>query len=252
MENIVTPVNAQEFDKLLREAGYNDEKREFIVDGFTNGFPLGYTSSRKVQVTSRNLKFTIGDEVDLWNKVMKEVKLKGYARPFKKNPYKDDFIQSPIGLVPKDNGTDMRLIFHLSYPQVKKGDHSTSVNANTPEHLCKVKYPDFIDAVKYCLEEGISCKVAKSDNRSAFRNLGIKKGQWCYLIMFAKNPVDGKWYYFIDKCLPFGASISCSHFQAVSDAVAYLVEFRSGKVVINYLDDYLFAHWCKCMCNSAS
>ena len=55
--------------------------------------------------------------------------------------------------------------------------------------------------------------------------------------------------YFVDKCLPFGASISCSHFQAVSDAIAHLVKFRTGKAIINYLDDYLFAHFCRSMCN---
>ena len=47
---------------------------------------------------------------------MKEVKLKWYARPFKQIPYKF-YIQSPIGLVPKDNGRDMRLIFHFSHPR---------------------------------------------------------------------------------------------------------------------------------------
>ena len=67
--------------------------------------------------------------------------------------------------------------------------------------------------------------------------------------MPAKNPRDDQWYYFVDKCLPFGASISCSHFQAVSDAVAFLVEFRTGKIVINYLDDYLFVHFRKSLCN---
>ena len=34
---------------------------------------------------------------------MKEVKEGRYAGPFKDNPYKY-YIQSPIGLVPKDNG----------------------------------------------------------------------------------------------------------------------------------------------------
>ena len=144
----------------------------------------------------------------------------------------------------------MRLIFHLSYPRTKKGEVSTSVNANTPEHLCKVQYPDFNDAVLRCLQEGKSCKIAKLDNHSAFRNLGILKSHWRYLIMKAKSPIDGQWYYFIDKCLPFGASISCAHYQAVSDAVAFLVEFRTGKVVINYLDDYLFAQYLRNLCNN--
>ena len=249
LDSIVTPVNADILIELLIEAQYNSEKCEFLVQSFKQGFTLGYTRKEKVQIKSNNLKFVIGDEIDLWNKVMKEVRLKRYAGPFKQLPYDDDYIQSPVGLVPKDDGRDMHLIFHLSHPRVAKGKCSSSVNANTPEHLCKVKYPDFNEAVLRCIQEGKNCKLAKSDNRSAFCNLGILHDQWRYLILKARNPIDGKWYFFVDKCLPFGASISCSHYQAVSDAVAYLVQFRTGKVVVNYLDDYLFAHYFCNLCN---
>ena len=50
---------------------------------------------------------------------MKEDKMKRYPRPYYQIPYKTDFIQSPIGLVPKDGSEDVRLIFHLSYQGAK-------------------------------------------------------------------------------------------------------------------------------------
>ena len=182
---------------------------------------------------------------------MKEVKLKWYAGPFESIPaqFEDDYIQSPIGLVPKDNGKDLRLIFHLSYPRVKTGQNSTSVNANTPKEQCRVKYPDFADTILRCLQEGQSCSMSKSDQRSAFRNLSILPGQWRYLLMRAKSPLDGKYYYFVDKCLPFGASISCAHFQKVSDAIAAIVEYKTSRKVTNYLDDYLFMAFLTFLCN---
>ena len=74
---------------------------------------------------------------------MKEVKLKRYAGPFKNIPFEEDFIQSLLGLVPKDNRTDMRLIFHLSHSRKCVNGESMSVNGNTPGHLCKVKIPRF-------------------------------------------------------------------------------------------------------------
>ena len=123
------------------------------------------------------------------------------------------------------------------------------MNANTPKEDCKVKYNEFDQAVLRCLEEGIGCSIAKSDMSSAFRNLGIKKDHWPYLVMFATSPLDGKDYYFVDKCLPFGASISCAHFQAFSDAIAFLVKFKTSKRIINYLDDYFFAAICKYLCD---
>ena len=111
--------------------------------------------------------------------------------------------RAPSDLFQRMGGAKTRLIFHLSYP--RKGN--TSVNANTPAELCKVKYNEFDQAVKRCIEEGIGCAIAKSDMSSAFRNLGILKKHWPYLIMKAVSPFDRQTYYFIDKCLPFGASI---------------------------------------------
>ena len=56
--------------------------------------------------------------------------------------------------------------------------------------------------------------------------------------------------FFIDNCLPFGCSISCAHFQLVSDAIAHIVKVKSeGKVPVNYLDDFLFMAILSYLCN---
>ena len=163
------------------------------------------------------------------------------------NPPFQSYIQSPIGLVPKDSGRDTRLIFHLSYPR----QGTTSVNANTPDRFCKVKYPDFSEAIKLCIKEGISCSLSRSDMKSAFRNLGLLKRQWKFLLMKARNPVDGKWYLFVDKCLPFGSGASCKIFQEFSDCIAHLVQWKTkaNKKVTNYLDDFLFIALMRLLCN---
>ena len=54
----------------------------------------------------------------------------------------------------------------------------------------------------------------------------------------------------MDKCLPFGSSISCAIFQAISDGIAFIVQVKSGgKVNIHYLDDYLFVAALKRFCD---
>ena len=179
---------------------------------------------------------------------MKEVCKKRYAGPFKSPPF-EHYIQSPIGLVPKDQRKDVRLIFHLSYPRNPSSGLRESVNTNTPAEYCHVKYADFDSAVQRCIEEGIGCRISKSDFTAAFRNLGIRKKHWKFLLMKARNPLDKVFYYFVDKCLPFGSSISCAQFQAVSDAVAHLVQVRIHKRIINYLDDYLFVAYLEFECN---
>ena len=215
-----------------------------MTKGFSEGFDLGYRGPPNVKLTAKNLKFTIGSKCELWNKVMKEVQAKRYAGPFTQIPF-EHYIQSPIGLVPKDGGKKTRLIFHLSYPK----DGTTSVNYNTPKELCSVNYPDFDEAIKLCIKCGIGCKIGKSDLTSAFRHLCMAPKWWKYLVMKAQSPFDGKTYFFVDKCMPFGSSISCAHFQAFSDALSHIVGFFTGKENINYLDDFLFAALLTALCN---
>ena len=195
---------------------------------------------------SPNLKFQegMGDEVVLCNKVMKEVKVGHYAGPFEDIPF-EFFIQSPTGLVPKDRNYT-RLFFHLSYPR----NSGKSLNQNTPWNKTSVSYPAFDDAIKLCIIAGKNGHIARSDMRSAFRNLGIRPVDWCLLIMKARSPFNNKYYYFVDKCMPFGAAISCLHFQRFSNAVAHIVSYRTGKKTINYLDDYLFIALLKLLCNA--
>ena len=96
---------------------------------------------------------------------MNEVKLKCYAGPYESIPFKEThYIQSPIGLVPKDGGKDHRLIFHLSYPR----GCGTSVNANTPDELCSVHYPDFNEAINRCLNEIETCPDSPPFMRGLF------------------------------------------------------------------------------------
>ena len=72
--------------------------------------------------------------------------------------------------------------------------------------------------------------LGKSDMRSAFRHLGMKISQFKLLVMKAVSPLDGKTYYFVDKCLPFGAAISCAHFQSFCNAIARILRSRSDQL----------------------
>ena len=99
------------------------------------------------------------------------------------------------------------------------------------------------------MQEGQFCYIAKSDMKSALRTLGIRILDFCLLLMKAKSPIDGKINWSVDKCLPFSGAISCSHYQRVSNALAHLAKYRSGKIPVNYLDDSVFVALLKKMCD---
>ena len=248
LTTVVTPVLPNKLKQLLIVAGYYSHKIDKLYQGFKNGFSLGYQGDPQAEIFSHNLPLRVGNITDLWNKVMKEVKLKRFTGPYKQVPF-NKFIQSPIGLVPKDHGKDTRLIFHVSHP---KGG-TTSVNVNTLAEICKVKYQDFDQAIKLCLDlcanDNQPVFLSKSDVDIAFRNLGLAPASWPWTVLKAKSPLDGRYYFFVDKCLPFGSSISCALFQVVSDAVVFLVKHRTNRPLINYLDDYLFVALMRSVCN---
>ena len=84
--------------------------------------------------------------------------------------------------------------------------------------------------------------MAKCDLKSAFRILPILPSQRCWLLMMAKNPIDGRTAFFVEKNLPFGASVSCAQLSAFSESLKHIIEATTGRfyTVTNYLDDFLF------------
>ena len=257
----MTPINAEILNKLLKESNYDMKETEFLIEGFTQGFNIGYQGSEKRQSKANNLPLRVGSQTELWNKVIKEVKLGRVAGPYKEVPF-DNYIQSPIGLVPKDgNSGKTRLIFHLSYDFGEEEDKK-SLNHHTPDEICSVKYHDLDDAVQSCLDvckvksqndseqgkknivfqDNIECEdyddtndnddedsifMGKTDVQSAFHLVPLSVWSWAWLVMFAIHPRTKEKLFFIDKCLPFGASISCSIFQRFSNALKYLAQIRT-------------------------
>ena len=84
---------------------------------------------------------------------------------------------------------------------------------------------------------------------AAFRQLGIRPDYFKYLVMMAESPIDGKNYFFVDKCLPFGSSISCKHFQEFSNVVAHVVQSMTRRDLLNYLDNFFFVALLRAICN---
>ncbi|XP_053374216.1 uncharacterized protein LOC128546843 [Mercenaria mercenaria] len=84
-------------------------------------------------------------------------------------------------------------------------------------------------------ELGKHALLAKTDIQSAFRLLPISPED------FELLGIKFRGQYFFDKCLPFGASISCATFEKFSSFLEWSILKRSGsKNVKHYLDDFLF------------
>ena len=126
----VTPVKVSQLNNLL--FCYDIDLKKFLIDGFSFGFRIGFVGphlSRK----SSNLRSAEEQPEVLSTKLYKEWSAGRIVGPFSVPPF-STFISSPLGVVPKKQPGEYRIIHHLSYP------HGLSVNDYIPSEQSSVHY----------------------------------------------------------------------------------------------------------------
>ena len=82
LQDIATPINVHKLQELLRLTKYDPHEIDYLVEGFSSGFDIGYRGPTNRKNLAKNIPFTIGDERDMWTKLLKEIKLGRVASPF--------------------------------------------------------------------------------------------------------------------------------------------------------------------------
>ena len=114
---------------------------------------------------------------------------------------KKNYLQiSLLGLGPKKNPGEFRVIHHLSFPE------NSSINDGIPDYLCTVQYQTVDDAIKLVKFYGKNCLISKTDIENSFKIIPIHPNDQ-ELLAFA---IQGQYFY--DKTLPMGLSYSCKLF----------------------------------------
>ena len=207
--------------------GYPADLKHFLISGFSFGFRISYVGERQT-FESRNLKSALEKPHVVLSKLNKEREAGRIAGPFTVPPF-PIFHCSPLGIVPKKDPSEFRLIHHLSYP------HGSSVNDFIPDDCSSVSYASINDAIDVLKRTGAGCFMAKTDVKSAFRIIPIHPNDYPLLGMKWEN------LYYFDRCLPMGCSSSCAIFEAFSTALEWLALHRLGASgVLHILDDFLF------------
>ena len=79
LEHVVTPINVSVLAQRLRETEYDQKETQFLIEGFSKGFDIGYNRPLKRKKLSNNIPFSVGNAADMWSKVMKEVKCRRFC-----------------------------------------------------------------------------------------------------------------------------------------------------------------------------
>ena len=131
LSTVVTPVDAVKFRNLLIESGYPPKEIQFLYEGFTRGFDIGYRGPIKgVARKAPNLRLRVGSKTILWNKIIKEVKKGCILQDLSEINLHLMISSSPhSGLSQKVMAQTLSLSFHLSYPRAG----GFSINSGDPK-----------------------------------------------------------------------------------------------------------------------
>ncbi|XP_060562711.1 uncharacterized protein LOC132722259 isoform X1 [Ruditapes philippinarum] len=231
-----TPINLSALRRLV--TGYKHKDAKVLLNGFLYGFNMHYSGPRLGR-ECKNLRSALSNPNVVQAKINKEINARRMAGPFVDKPM-PNLIVSPIGLVPKKIKGEFRLIHHLSFPE------GESVNDYIDKKFCSVSYTNFDEAVAMIQNLGRHCYLFKMDLKNAFRLLPIRPEDFEVLGLKFKS------LYYIDKALPFGASVSCKTFEKFSTFLEYVVKQRlTSGGLIHYLDDFLGADRSFTLCRAA-
>ena len=134
--------------------------KQFLVNGFQYGFSIGCDNTPSVPL-SKNHSSAVNHSEVINSHIQKSLELNHIAGPFPHPPF-DPFISSPLGVIPKSEPGQFRIIHDLSYPK------DNSVNFYIPKENSAVHY-DSVDWIIHLVQQnGIHCLMAKTDIQDAF------------------------------------------------------------------------------------
>ena len=123
-----------------------------------------------------------------------------------------------FGLVPKGHqSSKWRLIVDLSSPK------GFSVNDRIEPSLCSVHYTSVDEACERVVAKGRGAMLAKFDAEGAFRTVPVHPDDRWLLGMQWEGQV------YIDKVLPFGLRSAPKLYNAVADALLWILERHAAR-----------------------
>ena len=190
--------------------GYDCKSKTALILGFKSGFRINSSIDTDPRKGLYENHKSVNDNLSfVQTKLDKEKALGSIAGPYK-NPLLSSMVFSPLGLVPKKEPGDFRLIHDLGYPK------ENSVNSHIAPEFSSVSFEMRDDCIRIMLELGKGCLEDKADVNDAFRIIPISPIDYRLLGFKFKEQ------FYFDMCLRMGCSASCQTFESLSQAALWL------------------------------
>jgi hypothetical protein len=201
---------------------------DYICDAIVNGARVHFNGDRTVSRAVDNRRSALQHADLVRSSISDEVSLGRMAGPFDPDDVPFSWHRvSPIGVVPKKDSKEHRLIVDLSYPL------GIGVNGDIQD-LMVLKYKAFDNVVDFLSSHGPGAILAKWDVAHAYRNVPVHPEDVPLLGMCC----DGQLYF--DRCLPFGLRSSPKIWERFARSLQWIIRQRiPSPLSDHYVDDFI-------------
>lgn len=218
------------------ELSLSDPKRNFILQGVTEGFHIVDPSKIREQSIMQNYSSATSPphRPAVENQIITEIENHRYlivdTQPM---------ITSALGAIPKKDGINVRLIHDCSRPV---GGAVNDFADNSPfSYQCISDAVDLLQPGHY---------MAKLDLKEAYRSVKTHPTNWCATGLQWTFSNQDHPSFLIDTRLPFGAKRSPYIFTELTQAVRRIMSDKYQAQTVAYLDDFLVVGKSKEECNN--
>ncbi len=223
---ITTPLNLEAWSQCLVD--HPDKSFViYILHGIACGFRVGFEPQSKLRPRKRNMK-SASQNPGVVEAYLREEIGQNRVVPVMPEEERPVVHTSPFGVIPKKrNSAKWRLIVDLSAPE------NASVNDGIDRSLCSLAYVSVDTVAEAVLELGRGTEMAKMDIKQAYRMVPVYPDDRPLLGMSWQGTT------FLDTALPFGLRSAPKVFNALADALQWVVQDRGVFPLFHYLDDYI-------------
>ena len=224
---VATPLCLQAWEEAL--APHPDRAfARYLCDGLQFGFRIGFKWGFPLRSASSNMESARQHLEVITQYLHKECSLGRMLGPFPTTASLPPLHFNRMGVVPKCHNTGKwRLITDLSFP------HGQSVNDGIDATLYSIAYITVDNVATLVARLGRGSLLAKVDIEAAYRLVPVHPQDRVL------QAVHWQGQLFIDPMLPFGLSSAPKIFNALADALNWILQRAGIPYILHYLDNYV-------------
>ncbi|CUA69255.1 ABC transporter B family member 6 [Rhizoctonia solani] len=233
---IVTPLIPDRWEQAIQTAGIQDQFTDVPI-GLRMGFRLGSFSPLSFTTIHKNHLSATKNASVVDNHICSELAAGRYSGPFSHQDLESRigfFRASPLGVVDKPSAPgSFRVIQDLSFPILPDSD-TCSVNSEIDPAQFTCLWGFFSDVVDIVLNLPPGSQAATFDVDAAYRRMPVHPDDQPHIVVHW----DGLFY--VDHCVPFGATSSNGIFGRCGDCILYIFKFHGICHIVKWVDDFCF------------